>query len=188
MPLDKFEYKELGIPSISVTKLDKNCQSFFVRQKDVYSCGPACAATVSKILGYETGYDYFRSVARPSTVIGTPTNRLFDACTPLSPVSEGEHTYNEGLAISSILQLPEMDGHYVVFLGCRNEGELTYYCPFYHRIFQEPLEQIHWQSGYEDKKAWTINFKTPPVINEIIAEAVQAIKIEKDTYGASRGK
>ncbi len=137
-------------------------QSLFVKQKNDYSSGPACAATVAAIMGSPLEYDDFLFVAEPTREDGTTIKNMIQTCEDLSPISEGTQTYHGGLAIAEILMQPGMTPHCVVFLAYDvKSGTVAYYCPFYYRIFREPLKDICWISKAEQIPYWSINFEGP---------------------------
>ncbi|MBI1215533.1 MAG: hypothetical protein GC185_06920 [Alphaproteobacteria bacterium] len=130
--------------------------SFFARQRDDYSCGPASLATVAKIFGVKSAsYDFCRAAAKPDPETGTPCEHMHALSKKFLPcVSEGRDTYEGGVAIANIVM---DEDHYVVFL-CREDDKLMYYDPFFHELVIDKMENVDWASLTEDRLRWSINF------------------------------
>ena len=136
----------------------------FIYQRDDYSCGPACLATVSLIFGRETDYEFFRQLLIPNPESGTRNSQLAAAAAAhLGAVAHGEKTYRGGVAIANIIHEPSNDGHYVVFLDKNDAGEIAYYDPFDHEIHIKKQDDIKWLSKDECLENWSVNF--PPLEN-----------------------
>lgn len=133
-----------------------NGDDFFVRQRDEYSCGPACLATVSHI--YDIGFTYAqcRAEADPSPELGTGQSRMNAICERFFPVEGcGAGTYTGGVAIARIMQGGE--GHYVVFLKAEG-GDVLYYDPYEHELVLDRFDNIEWSAGDAAFPFWTIDF------------------------------
>ncbi|TNE31181.1 MAG: hypothetical protein EP349_04340 [Alphaproteobacteria bacterium] len=139
---------------------DRMDENVFIYQRDDYSCGPACLATVSLILGKETDYDFFRQLLIPNPESGTRNSQLAAAAAAhLGAVSHGEDSYRGGIAIANIIHPPSRDGHYVVFLDKRDD-KIIYYDPYDHEIHICLQDDIEWVSEEGHLEKWSVNF--PP--------------------------
>ena len=142
---------------------DRMDENVFIYQRDDYSCGPACLATVSLILGKETDYEFFRQLLIPNPESGTRNSQLAAAAAAhLGAVAQGENIYRGGLAIANIIHEPSEDGHYVVFLD-KQDDEIAYYDPYDHEIHIRKQDDIRWVSESGHLEKWSVNF--PPLEN-----------------------
>ena len=138
--------------------LDKNNATLpFVRQRDDYSCGPACLTTVGnlyKVAG--ATYDKLRMILEPNTAVGSCNFKMTDVSRDFFPVaSAGEDTYHGGVAVANIMQ--EEEGHYVVFL-CQDGDRILYYDPYYHELVIDRLDGLAWISESKHLTRWSINY------------------------------
>jgi len=127
----------------------------FLRQRDEYSCGPACLASAAALYQITaSNYDNFRTALSPNPVTGSDN---FDMATQaekhLPFVSSGEDIYQGGIAIANIIQ---DEGHYVLFL-CREDGRVIYYDPYHHVLIEDDITAIEWISESGHLKKWCIN-------------------------------
>lgn len=137
-------------------------ENVFIYQRDDYSCGPACLATVSLIFGRETDYEFFRQLLIPNPQSGTRNSQLAAAAAAhLGATAHGEGIYQGGLAIANIIHEPSNEGHYVVFLEKSAAGEIAYYDPYDHEIHIKKQQDIKWVSETGHLENWSVNF--PPV-------------------------
>ena len=140
---------------------------FFVPQRDDYSCGAACLATVARLYQMGTAdYAAFRALLEPDPETGSCALKMAEISRGFLPVeSIGEDSYTGGIAIANIT---EDEGHYVVFL-CRKGDRVIYYDPYEHDVLVKDIDQINWMSdpswtsktGYHLKR-WSINFEPLP--------------------------
>jgi hypothetical protein len=129
---------------------------FFVRQKDDYSCGPACLATVARIYGIEGDYAFYRDAAQPDPKVGTPETRMAALSEQLLPsfTKAGCDSYEGGIAIANIIQ---EEDHYVVFLK-KEDDRAIYYDPWEHELVIDKMENIAWLSQKGTHDRWCIDF------------------------------
>ena len=129
---------------------------FFVRQRDDYSCGPACLATVARIYALEGDYTFYRDAAQPDPNVGTSAARMQHLSESLlaSHDKTGLDTYEGGIAIANIIQ---DEDHYVVFL--KKDGDRAiYYDPYEHELVVDRMDNIAWLSEKGDHDRWCIDF------------------------------
>ena len=130
--------------------------TFFQRQEDDYSCGPASMTTVANIYGVEATYDAIRIALDPDPMIGTTVEKMAALSEFLMPMTgAGERTYTGGVAIANMVQGGE--GHYVVFL-CKQGDDVIYYDPYEHELVIDDINNIEWHSGDGVLRNWTVNF------------------------------
>lgn len=133
---------------------------FFVRQRDDYSCGPACLATVARIYRIEGDYHFYRDAAQPDPKVGTPAARMEALSAELLPsfAKAGCGDYAGGIAIANIIQ---GEDHYVVFL--KREGDRAiYYDPYEHELVIDRMDNIPWLSEKGDHDRWCVDFAPLP--------------------------
>ena len=150
----------------------KTLKNFFIRQKDDYSCGPACLATIARLRGLDAGknYAFFRELLGTSKAVGTHPLDIIDACKEhFTVLMEGEQVYHGGLALAYIVhQSPAVDhsavDHYVVFLALKND-KIMYYDPYDDKIFDDNINNLKWYSTENwsgikgGLKQWSVNFR-----------------------------
>lgn len=140
---------------IRIPLKDTAADTFFVRQQDDYSCGPACMATLSNIYGTGLTYEECREYANPDPETGTDHNLLAFICDQYMPFdSAGTHAYRGNVGIALVTQ--EGEGHYVVTLA--QEGDrIAYYDPYHHEIVVDNVKDIEWFSASAGVADWAIN-------------------------------
>lgn len=139
-------------------RMDKENASLpFVWQRDDYSCGPACLATVGNLYAVaNTGYDRLRVILEPNTAVGSCNFKMAAISRDFFAVaSDGENTYHGGIAVANIMQ--EEEGHYVVFL-CREGDKIIYYDPYYHELVIDILDGLEWISESKHLTRWSVNY------------------------------
>lgn len=131
----------------------------FVSQKDDYSCGPACMATLAKLYGVSTfDYDSVRKDMRTNPIIGTTTTDMIDAVQKHLPFANaGEGVYSGGIAIGLIFT---GEAHYVVLLE-RQDEVVIYYDPYDHTLVKTNIADIDWRSDTENLQNFAITLKPP---------------------------
>lgn len=129
--------------------------SLFLRQRDEYSCGPACLASAAAVYQIkQVDYDKFRTALKPHPQTGSDNfDMAAQAAAHLPFVSAGEDIYAGGIAVANIIQ---EEGHYVLFL-CREGGRVIYYDPYHHTLVEEDIAAIEWISESGHLKKWCIN-------------------------------
>lgn len=138
--------------------------NFFHRQRDEYSCGPACMATVFSLAagGIKTdqisSYAHFRKLMRPDPDYGTPQETMESIAQGHLPYAQsGPNGTVLGGKVSiglvrywyMVAGTPESEGHYVVILDIKGHNRaqtVTYYDPYDHRINQAPFEDFDWRA------------------------------------------
>ncbi len=127
----------------------------FLRQRDEYSCGPACLASAAALYQITSAdYDKFRADLRPNPRTGSDNfDMAAEAEKHLPFVSAGEDIYQGGIAIANIIQ---EEGHYVLFL-CREGARVIYYDPYHHVFIEDDIAAIEWISESGHLKKWCIN-------------------------------
>jgi hypothetical protein len=138
--------------------LDKNNAALpFVWQRDEYSCGPACLATIGKLYGAEAAsYDTLRAILEPNQTVGSCNFKMAAVSRDFFPVAgDGENTYHGGVAVANIMQ--EGEGHYVVFL-CREGEKVIYYDPYHHELVIDRLDDLEWISESKHLTRWSVNY------------------------------
>lgn len=125
------------------------------RQRDEYSCGPACLASAAALYSIASvDYGKFRDILSPNPQTGSDNFDMAAAAEAHLPfVSAGEDCYAGGIAIANIIQ---EEGHYVLFL-CGEAGRVAYYDPYHHELCEESLADIEWISESGHLKRWCIN-------------------------------
>ncbi|MBI1215532.1 MAG: hypothetical protein GC185_06915 [Alphaproteobacteria bacterium] len=136
--------------------------SFFIRQQDEISCGPACLATVAKLYGVDdVDYAFFRGLLKPDPAVGSCNFQMAEVSEKYLPFkSAGEDSYAGGVGVANIM---EDEGHYVVFLNLEGD-EIVYYDPYDHKIFTKALSSLNWISESGHLTRWSVNF-TPVAQN-----------------------
>lgn len=127
----------------------------FLRQRDEYSCGPACLASAAALYNITApDYDKFRTALNPNPVTGSDNLDMAAQAEKYLPfVSAGEDIYQGGIAIANIIQ---EEGHYVLFL-CRAGERVIYYDPYHHVLVEDDINAIEWISESGHLKKWCIN-------------------------------
>jgi hypothetical protein len=130
----------------------------FVRQRDEYSCGVACLATVARLYGVvETDYDALRVLLNPCPDMGSCHLKMAEVSRDLLPFAGvGEDCYAGGIAVAYIFD--EDEDHYVVFLSQQGD-EVIYYDPYEHRIFIKNRAAINGVATLRSLKNWVVNFQ-----------------------------
>jgi hypothetical protein len=143
----------------------ETADSFFVRQKDDYSCGPACLTSVARIFGTpDKTYDMFRNVLNPNTTVGSCNFKMAEVSAEHLPfLQSGEDVYHNGIAVANIMQ--EEEGHYVIFL-CHDGDKIVYYDPYHHQLVVDKLQNLEWISESKHLTRWSINYA--PIENNSI--------------------
>jgi len=129
--------------------------TLLTRQRDEFSCGPACMTSAATLYGVTNmDYDKFRAALSPNPQTGSDN---FDMATlaekTLPFVSSGEDCYAGGIAIANIMQ---EEGHYVVFL-CREGERVIYYDPYHHELVENDIDAVEWVSESGHLTKWCIN-------------------------------
>lgn len=134
-------------------------QSFkFPRQTTRFTCGPATLAAVSGLLGKPVKETNIASAMGTRDFVGTKHEEMVKWAKENLPVkSYGSNTYHSGLAIANIQNKDSGNGHYVIFLGQRKDGFITYYCPLLGETVSSHTDDIHWVNGSGNVKNWSIN-------------------------------
>ena len=148
-----------GLP-IRIPLTGTAAADFFVRQRDDYSCGPACLATVAHIYGLDGDYAFYRDAAQPDPKVGTPAPRMQQLSETLlaSHDRTGCDDYDGGIAIANIIQ---DEDHYVVFL--KKDGDRAiYYDPYEHQLVIDRMDNIAWRSEKATHDRWCISFAALP--------------------------
>jgi len=137
-------------------------EKIFIYQRDDFSCGPACLATVALIYGKkDKDYDFFRDTLTPDPKIGSCNMQLAAAAAAhLGALAHGEGIYEGGVAVANIIHPPSREGHYVVMLD-KKDDEIIYYDPYDHEIHIRKEQDIEWVSESGHLKNWAVVF--PPV-------------------------
>jgi hypothetical protein len=130
----------------------------FVRQRDDYSCGVACLATVARLYGVaETDYDALHLLLKPSPDMGSCHLKMAEVSRALLPFAgAGEDCYAGGIAVAYIFD--EDEDHYVVFLS-QKDGAVIYYDPYEHRLFIKNHADINGVATLRTLKNWVVNFQ-----------------------------
>lgn len=154
------------------------------QQKD-YHCGPASLLTIHNLF-YPVDlnlYAKFVDELKPSEEFGTPNKVLVDAAQKYFKdtfISVGENTYQDGVAIANIFDRLDADPHYVVFLKKLDNQDIVYFDPYDGSIVITPLKNVQWESG-EGYKNWSINFKSPTTLNQIVSDILAVAQKSKKT-------
>ncbi len=152
---------------------------FFTRQKDGYSCGPACIASAANVYATGMSYDDVRKKLKPTNWGGTPQERMDSVSRDILPYAHsGQHVYNGGVAVACIDHGDEP--HYVLLL-CRENDEVIYYDPYEHELVIDRFEALIWEPGYGFTPNWTLNFKEVEgnTIQKWLAYVAPAPQLEK---------
>lgn len=151
-------------PAITYPLAGTAADQIFLRQRDEFSCGPACLASAAAIYGATSAdYDKFRAALNPNPVTGSDNfDMAAQAEKHLPFVSSGEDCYAGGIAVANIIQ---EEGHYVLFL-CREGDRVIYYDPYHHEFVEDDIHAIEWISESGHLKNWCINLA--PVENNSI--------------------
>ncbi len=129
--------------------------ALFLRQRDEFSCGPACLASAAALYGAaRVDYEKLRTLLAPNPVTGSDNFDMARVAAEHLPfVSAGEDCYTGGVAVANIIQ---EEGHYVLFL--RREGaRVLYYDPYHHELVENDIDAIEWVSESGHLKKWCIN-------------------------------
>lgn len=129
--------------------------ALFLRQRDEFSCGPACLASAAALYGAaHTDYDKLRAALGPNPVTGSDNFDMARVAEKNLPfVNSGEDCYAGGIAVANIIQ---EEGHYVLFL--KREGErVLYYDPYHHELVENDIDAIEWISESKHLTKWCIN-------------------------------
>lgn len=160
------------------TTLRQSFRKSLIRQRDDYSCGPACLSTIAALhgIGSVKSYDFFRGILQPRPAIGSHPHAMIAAAMENLPCTgAGEGVYEDGLALGYIVYeknkilpsfLEKATDHYVVFLG-KKENKIVYYDPYDDRIYNRGLNKLKWHSTFtwpfidHTLRHWTVTFETP---------------------------
>ena len=132
----------------------------FARQTTRYTCGPAALCAVGALLGRKFEEHNVARDVKAQDFIGVCNKEMEHWAQQNLPVhSFGENSYHGGLAIANIRNEYSGIGHYVLFLGKRN-NTIRYYCPFLGKTVTRHEDDLSWQNSDGSIKKWSINFET----------------------------
>ncbi|MHB1641193.1 MAG: cysteine peptidase family C39 domain-containing protein [Acidithiobacillus sp.] len=130
------------------------------RQTTIYTCGAACLAAVSRLMGGLDETNLARAMnARP--VVGIDNDVLWNMAKTMGAENCGEDVWDgKQLAVLNILNPISGVGHYVVALRSDESGAAIAYCPYYATTLRLSKEWLatHWYSGDFVYHKWAITF------------------------------
>lgn len=139
------------------------------RQTTIYTCGAACLAAVSRLMGGASDEKVLATSMNAKPVVGIDNGTLWRHSEQLGADAHGENLYDgQKLSILNILNPISSVGHYVVALRTEKSGDVIVYCPYYAntiRLTKKWLED-NWISGDSAYKRWSITF--PHVLDDNI--------------------
>jgi len=152
------------------------------RQTTPYTCGPACLATVTRLVTDRTVYEAELAQelgALPGIGVDHDDLANWAQKNDLPVTSEGEGTYDGGVAIANIKNPTSHIGHFVIMLGRR--GDIyRYYCPLFGEVFEKHRDQILWENMNGELKNWSVSFACDKDYYDSHIEAEQHVFILGD--------
>ena len=171
-------------------------------QRNDYSCGPACLATIARLHGCDKDYKFFCELLEPKANTGSHPLAMVDAAALYLPMtSSGEKIYDGGLGIGYIVyqdsekspwRKQDNIDHYIVLLA-KCDNDIFYYDPWDDQVYQHDVRKMRWHSTFswpcmpEKFERWSVNFKTPEKLTtNLCASIAQPHPFTKDRKSVAK--